>query len=79
MKPAAILALAVAFSLAAIASTAKTVTLPAQNANERSVNAVAGPPPAKKVATADDRSAHPSKKALKKSKVTPPPPLHDPN
>jgi hypothetical protein len=44
------------------------------------VNAVAGPPPARNVASADDKSsAQPSKKALKKSKVKTPPPLHDPN
>ena len=69
----------VAFSLAAIASAAKTITVPAQNTNERSLNAVAGPPPATKVPAVDEKSTQPNKKALKKSKATPPPPLHDPN
>lgn len=79
MKSIALIALAAAFSLATAAS-ARTVTNPPKNANDQSVNAVAGPPPAKTVASADDKSSmHPSKKALKKSKVTPPPPLHDPN
>ena len=57
----------------------QSVVLGVQDANERSVNAVAGPPPIKKVEATGDRSAQPSKKALKKSRVTPPPPLHDPN
>jgi hypothetical protein len=74
----AVLAIAV-FSAATVAATARTVTNPQGNANDQSVNAVAGPPPAKKVASADKSSAQPSKKALRKSKVTPPPPLHDPN
>jgi hypothetical protein len=73
------LGFALAFSLVAITSTAKTVTMPAQTANERSVNGVAGPPPARKPAADRDQSAQPSKKAFKKSKVALPPPLHDPN
>ena len=80
MKPAAILALTAAFSLVAAASVARTVTMSTRNADEQSVNAVAGPPPAKKIATADDKSsAHASKKTLRKTKVTPPPAMHDPN
>jgi hypothetical protein len=72
--------LAAAFSLASVAVTARTVTTTPRSANEQSVNGVAGPPPAKKVATAGDKaSAQPSKKVLKKARVTPPPPLHDPN
>lgn len=79
MKPIAICVL-VAFSLASVAATAKTVTNTPRSTNEQSVNGVAGPPPAKKVASADDKSsAQPSKKALKKTKIKPPPPLHDPN
>jgi len=80
MKPFAIFAVVAAFSLTTVAATAKTVTNTPRNANEQSVNGVAGPPPHKKVASATDRpTAQPSKKALKKSKITPPPPLHDPN
>jgi len=80
MKPFAIFAVVAAFSLTTVAATAKTVTNTPRNANEQSVNGVAGPPPHKKVASATDRpTTQPSKKALKKSKITPPPPLHDPN
>ena len=77
MKPVAIFLLVAVFSLAAVAASAKTVTMPARNADEQSVNAVAGPPPAKKVA--DKSTAQPSKAALKKSKVKTPPPMHVPN
>jgi hypothetical protein len=80
MKSIAVCLLAAVFSLAAVAATAKTVTSTPRDTNEQSVNGVAGPPPHKKVASETDRlSAQPSKKALKKSKITPPPPLHDPN
>ena len=81
MKSVAIFALAAAFSLATVAGTARTVTTSqGRTANEQSVNAIAGPPPAKRVASNDDKSsAHPGKKALKRTKVKPPPPMHDPN
>ena len=92
MKPIAVFVLVAAFSMASIAVTAKTVTTTPRSANEQSVNGVAGPPPArgvkrepdrpkqKVVVSADDKSsAQPSKEALKKTKVTPPPPLRDPN
>jgi len=80
MKPVVSLILAAAFSLTAVAATAKTVTNTPRDANEQSVNRVAGPPPHKKLASANEKSsAQPSEKALKKSKITPPPPLHDPN
>jgi hypothetical protein len=79
MKPIAVFVLVAVFSVGLIAASAKTVTMPAKNADEQSVNAVAGPPPAKKVADADKPSAQPSKKALKASKVKTPPPMHDPN
>jgi hypothetical protein len=80
MKPLACVVLAAAFSLASVASTARTVTAPPKDANDRSVEAVAGPAPSKKIASADDKSsAQPGKKLLKKAKITPPPPLHDPN
>jgi hypothetical protein len=78
MKPIAVFVLVAVFSFATVAVSAKTVTMPAKNANEQSVNAVAGPPP-KHVADADKSSAQPSKAALKKSKVKTPPPMHDPN
>ena len=78
MKSIAVCLLAAVFSLAAVAATAKTVTSTPRDANEQSVNGVAGPPPHKKVAAATNKTP-PSKMALKKSKITPPPPLHDPN
>ena len=78
MKPVAVFILVAVFSLSLAAATAKTVTMPAKNADEQSVNAVAGPPP-KHMANADKSSAQPSKAALKKSKVKTPPPMHDPN
>ena len=79
MKPIAVFVVVAAISLGVVAAAAKTVTLPARNANEQSVIAVAGPPPAKKVADADKSSAQPTKTALKKSKIKTPPPMHDPN
>ena len=80
MKPIAVFVLIAAFSLASVAVTARTVTTTPRSVNEQSVNGVAGPPPAKKVATVDDKSSpQPSKKVLKKTRITPPPPLHDPN
>jgi hypothetical protein len=80
MKSIAVFVLVAAFSLASVAVTARTVTTTPRSANEQSVNGVAGPPPTKKVASAEGKSsAQPSKKVLKKTKVTPPPPLHDPN
>ena len=80
MRSVALFVLAAAFSLATVTANARTITTSqGRTANEQSVNAVAGPPP-KKVASTDDRSsAHPSKKALKKTRVTPPPAMHDPN
>lgn len=80
MRSIAVFVLAAAFSLASVAATARTVTNPPRSANEQSVNGVAGPPPAKKIASANDKSSvQPSKQVLKKTKVIPPPPLHDPN
>ncbi len=78
MKPIAIFVVVAAISFAVVSATAKTVTMPAKNPNEQSVNGVAGPTP-KRVADADKSSAQPSKAALKKSKIKTPPPLHDPN
>ncbi len=79
MKPIAVFVLVAVLSLATVAASAKTVTMSAKNANEQSVNGVAGPPPARKVADADKSSAQPSKAELKKSKIKTPPPMHDPN
>jgi hypothetical protein len=53
MKPIAVFVLVAVISLATVAASAKTVTMPAKNPDEQSVNAVAGPPPAKKVADAE--------------------------
>ena len=78
MKSIAVLALAAVFSFTSLAS-ARSVNAPAKNANDRSVEAVAGPPPAKKVASAEDKTpTHPGKKMLKKSKLTMPPAAHNP-
>lgn len=80
MKPIGIFMLLAALFLPIVAATAKTVTTSRDNANEQSVVGVAGPPPVRKVTELRDKSSvQPSKKALKKAKITPPPPLHDPN
>jgi hypothetical protein len=78
MRSVAIFALAVVFAVATVTASAKTVTTSQGNANDQSVNAVAGPPPVNSMAR-DKPSAQPSKKALRKSKIRTPPPLHDPN
>jgi maltose-binding protein MalE len=80
MKPVAVFILVAALCIATVAATAKTVTTTRDNANEQSVVGVAGPPPARKVTALRDKSSvQPGKKALKKAKITPPPPMHDPN
>ena len=80
MKPVAVFILIAALSIATLAATAKTVTSSRTNPNEQSVVGVAGPPPARKVTEMRDKSSvQPSKKTLRKVKITPPPPLHDPN
>jgi hypothetical protein len=81
MKPVATLVLVAAFSIATVAATAKTVTSSQGNANDKSVAAVAGSVAAANNSgqAADTSSAQPAKKALKKSKVKAPPPMHDPN
>ena len=57
-------------------SAAKTVTgSPGKTANETSVIGVAGPAP-KKPAAETKSAPQPSKKELKKVKITPPPPMH---
>jgi len=80
MKSAAIFLLLAVFTAGILGAVARPVTNPPANDNQQSVNAVAGPPPARPAAS--DKSStpvQPSKKALRKSKITPPPPLHDPN
>lgn len=80
MKPVTIFVLVAVISVAAVAATAKTVTTSRATDNEQSVVGVAGPPPARKVTALRDKSSvQPSKKTLRKVKITPPPPLHDPN
>lgn len=75
---------------AVMAAHARTITSSQGNADQKSVAGVAGPAmaaqnsnqdvAASKEAPASRASvAHPSKKALKKVRVTPPPPMHDPN
>jgi maltose-binding protein MalE len=80
MKPVAVFILVAVLSIATVAATAKTVTTSRRSPNEQAVIGVAGPPPARKVTDMRDKySAQPSKKTLKKVKITPPPPMHDPN
>ena len=80
MKPVAVFIVVAMLSITAIAVTAKTVTTTRANPNEQSVVGVAGPAPSRKVSDLHDKSsAQPSKKVLKKAKVIPPPPMHDPN
>jgi hypothetical protein len=68
-------------SLTTMTSTAKTITTSQGNANEQSTAAVAGPGLTgnNAVMAQAKPSMHHRKKALMKSKVTAPPPLHDPN
>ena len=80
MKSVAVFILVAVFFIATVAAMAKTVTTSRANPNEQSVVGVAGPPPARKVSELRDKSSvQPGKKALKKAKITPPPPMHDPN
>lgn len=81
MKPIHLVAAVTAFSLGIISASAKTVTSSHSNPNENSVIGVAGPAPAgnRPVAANGHSSAQPSNKALKKSKIKSPPPMHDPN
>jgi hypothetical protein len=67
--------------LTAMPATAKTITTTQGNANEQSTAAVAGPAQAaNNTAMAQVKhSTRPGKKALMRSKIKPPPPLHDPN
>ncbi len=64
-------------------SVAKTVTGgPGKTADEASVIGVAGPAPRKPSPAPSEvakPSPQPNKKVLKKVKITPPPPMHDPN
>jgi len=77
----ALVSLAVGLSLFAPSPEvmAKTVNGAAgKTANEASVIGVAGPAP-RKASAQPDRASQPSKKVLRKMKISPPPPMHDPN
>ena len=80
MKPIAIFVLVAAFSVAAVATSAKNATAPG-NTNERIVSGVAGPRAAADTSqrTMAAKGQQPSKSDLKKAKVRPKPPLQDPN
>lgn len=64
---------------------AKTLNTSESGTNQKSVAGVAGPATAAQNSGAAEKPAdqsasrQPSKKTLKKARVTPPPPLHDPN
>jgi hypothetical protein len=81
MKPIALFILVALLSAATMAATAKTITSSQGSADATSAAAVAGPALAANNSQpqADAAIAKPSKKTLKKAKVTPPPPMHDPN
>jgi hypothetical protein len=80
MKPIAVVVLIALFSAASVAAAAKTVTTSQGNADATSTAGVAGPAVAANNSQPDTTpAAHPGKKALKKAKITPPPPMHDPN
>lgn len=72
---------------ASLVAQAKTVRATQGSSNEKSVSGVAGPTaaarnsgPSQTASPADQSSARqPGKKALKTAKVSPPPPMHDPN
>jgi hypothetical protein len=77
MKTTALILMIAIFSTAGVA--AKTLTNPPGNANEQSVNGVAGPPPHAAPAGNKGTSRHPSRATLKMTKIKSPPPMHDPN
>jgi hypothetical protein len=84
MKP-IVLSFAIALVPAtALTAHAKTITTQGPS-DEKSVARVAGPATAAQnsdgtqIGQDQNHVRHPGKKALKKAKVTPPPPVHDPN
>lgn len=85
MKPIAVFVLVAVFSVATVAATAKVTNTHQSNQDEQSVVGVAGPAPAGNRPVATDRSARadqaaqPSKRSLKKARITPKPGLNDPN
>jgi hypothetical protein len=88
MKPIAVFFMLALIPAAVMTAHARTMTSSQGNADQKSVAGVAGPATAaqnsnrdaSKEAPADRASvAHPSRKSLKKVRVTPPPPMHDPN
>ena len=80
MKPIAIFVLVAAFSVAAVATSAKNATAPGDT-NERIVSGVAGPKAAADTSqrTVAAKGQQPSMPDLKKTKVKPKPPLQNPN
>jgi hypothetical protein len=82
MKPIAVFFVIALIPLATLAARAKNVTAGGA-LNEGAVSGVAGPAAAAQNASPNTTGhaavQRPSKKALKKTKVMPPPPMHDPN
>ncbi|HEY2008855.1 MAG TPA: hypothetical protein VGH23_07705 [Rhizomicrobium sp.] len=90
MKPIALFFIVALIPAAVMAAHAKTITPSQGNADQKSVAGVAGPAMAAQNSNHDEAASkrgpagrasvtHPSKQSLKKVKVTPPPPMHDPN
>ena len=84
MKPIALFFVIALVPAAVLAAHAKTINTTESGSNQKSVAGVAGPTVAAQNSGPSqngDRSStrQPSKKTLKKARVTPPPPLHDPN
>lgn len=90
MKPIAVVFVMALVPAAVTATHARTITSSQGNADQKSVAGVAGPAMAAQNSNPDAAASkeapagrasvtHPSKKSLKKVRVTPPPPMHDPN
>jgi hypothetical protein len=87
MKPVALFLVIALVPAASLVAQAKTVRATQDSANEKSVSGVAGPTaaarnsgPSQTASQTDQYSTrHSGKKALKKAKVSSPPPMHDPN
>ena len=87
MKPIALFFAIALVPVAGLAAHAKTISTTESGTNAKSVSGVAGSamaarnsgPSQEASASGQSSSRHPSKKALKKARVTPPPPMHDPN
>jgi hypothetical protein len=85
MKPIAVFFVIALIPVAITTAHAKTVTATHGTSDQKSVSGVAGPPVAAQnsgspqAASQTGPSSHTGEKALKKAKVSPPPPMHDPN